>query len=185
VIQNGSNYYIAHPKTASVSTVRALMEKGWKGVGQDCQSHGPGHHSIYPFPAGSRCICVVREPRDWLVSWYHYLGKRNKQPFHEWLPTFRTPLQLNGLEFYGVPFSTHVIFFSELQEGWNAVMDDLRRPRIELPHENVSIDREKPTASYFENSQVRTLYSERYGDLDRWYQALYASKEDDVFLKRL
>jgi len=184
VIQNGSNYYIAHPKTASVSTVRALMANGWKGVGRDCENHGPGHHAIYPFPFGSRCICVVREPKDWLVSWYHYLGKRKKAPFVDWLPTFKTPLQLNGLEFYGVPFSTHVIFFSELQAGWDAVMDDIRRPRITLPHENVSIDRKEPTESYFVSTQVQYLYEELYGDLDRWYQSLYASKGDAVFLKR-
>lgn len=172
MMQHGCNYYVAHPKTASLATVDALKTSEWREIG--------GHHGIYPHPPDSKIISVVRDPADWLVSWYHYLGK--KTSFQEFLRTFSNPLQIGTLHFFAFPFSTHVIFFDNLQEGWNAVLDDLRRPRITLGHKNVSLGRESVDKYY--DSQTFELFLSRWGDLYHWYQNIRSLKGDYPYLCR-
>lgn len=170
--QHGCNYYIAHPKTASIATTSALKRNGWVEIG--------GHHGLCPHPAGSKVISVVRDPMDWLVSWYHYLGAKGE--FKDFLTTFANPLQIDGMHFFGVYCSTHVIFYDSLQVGWDAVMDDIRRPRITLEHENVSLDR-SGVSDYYDNETFE-LFLKRWGDLYAWYQNIHSMKGTDPFLRR-
>jgi hypothetical protein len=172
MLQHGSNYYIAHPKTASIATVEALEKEKWLRCG--------GHHGIYPYPAGSKIISVVRDPMDWLVSWYHYLGKKGEFP--DFIQTFRTPYQIDGMAFFGVFCSTHVIFYDNLQAGWDAVLDDIRRPRITLEHRNVSQGRSN-VSDYYDNETFE-LFLKHWGDLYAWYQNIHSMKGNDPFLRR-
>jgi hypothetical protein len=175
MIQHGGNYYIAHPKTATHSTIEALKAAGWTQVAD--------HHGIYPYPAGSKVISVVRDPMDWLVSWYHYLGGKKKyKGFPEFLRVFGNPLQIGGMHFYGVYCSTHVIFFDNMKAGWDAVLDDIRRPRITLGRQNVSLGRGN-VSDYYDN-ETFALFMSRWGDLYSWYQTIHSMKGDAPFLRR-
>lgn len=172
MFQHGCNYYIAHPKTASLATAAALKSAGWGEVG--------GRHGIYPHPAGSKVISVVRDPMDWLVSWYHYLGRQ--VTFRDFVQTFANPLQIDGTHFFGVYCSTHVIFYDNLQAGWDAVLDDIRRPRITLGHKNVSLGRGH-VSEYYDNETFE-LFLRRWGDLYAWYQNIHSIKGNEPFLRR-
>lgn len=172
--QQGSNYYIAHPKTASLATAAALEAAGWKEVG--------GHHGIYPHPIDAKVISVIRDPADWLVSWYHYL-KRDIQgvKFGDFIDTFANPLTIDGMPFFGVYCSTHIIFYDSLQEGWDAVMDDIRRPRLKLDRLNVSLGR-KNVSEYYDNANW-DRFLKRFGDLYSWYQNLHSMRGSELFLR--
>lgn len=172
--QHGSNYYVAHPKTASLATAKALEAAGWKEIG--------GHHGIYPHPIDAKVISVIRDPADWLVSWYHYLGMDvNGVSFSDFIETFANPLTIDGMSFFGVYCSTHIIFYDTLQEGWDAVMDDIRRPRINIDRINVSLNR-KNVSEYYDN-QTWDKFLGRFGKLYSWYQNLNSMRGTDKFLR--
>lgn len=174
MFQHGSNYFIAHPKTASMAAAEALKKEKWKEVG--------GHHGIYPHPVGSKVISVIRDPADWLVSWYHYSNSDIKEiEFGHFIDNFVNPLTIDGMPFFGVFCSTHIIFYDSLQEGWDAVMDDIRRPRIELNRLNVS-PRRGNVSDYYDN-QTWDRFLKRFGKLYAWYQNLHSMKGNDAFLR--
>jgi hypothetical protein len=181
---HGGVYYIAHPKTGSTSAASALTKAGW-------EHHGT-RHSIEPYAPDAKIISVVRNPMDWLISWYHY--KHNTKQFHItspefkkaqfklWIPEFTNEYQIGGLHFYGVPLSTHIIFQKDLQRGWDAALDDVRRVRITLTHENVSKNR--LTVSEYFDAETEEIFFRYYGSFYQWYQNLLSLKGNSPIIKR-
>lgn len=132
--------FILHPKTGSHSIQDVL--DGWEKVG----SH---HEVVHPLP--KNVISVIRETSDWFVSWYwHNYPKEPRPPFGEWLENY-TVQNLDAKRwFYGLRYTTHVIFFDKLEEGINAAFADLGLPPVELEHLNHKGRNKKPASDYFE-----------------------------------
>ena len=174
------NYFIAHPKTASTSATSALTRRNWEQLGK--------RHAIEPYPdlPTVNIISVIRHPMDYFVSWFCY---QHRQPgsksaeFAYWLEKFYNRYQIGGLHFYGFPLSTHVIFFHELQRGWDAVMEDIGHDTFEMPRENGSWDRE-PDITFYYNDRGMEIFLRRFGDFLAWYNNVLALKGNEPFLRR-
>ena len=173
-------YYIAHPKTATSSTATVMTKSGyWEQIGT--------RHDVQPYPHNGKVkiISVIRNPMDWFVSWHSYKLQRNsgRRSFPVWLKEFKSGFQIGGLHFYGYPLSTHVIFFHDLQRGWDAVMDDLGKERIVLPHLNKGELRKPNLSDYYDNKTME-IFLRVHGDFFAWYHNVLALKGDEPFLKR-
>lgn len=168
--------FAAHPKTASLALAEALLNSGWERMG--------GHHDVRYSNSEQRTICVVREPRDWLVSWYFYLGVQ--EPFEDWLRTWNNPfIKSHGAHWFALTRSEFVLYHDCLQQGVNDLFHDLRLRRVQLPQVNVSLARKGVRASVmFESPNVERVYMERFGDLDKEFQQLRTLRGDATYLRK-
>lgn len=178
--ESGLIAYIAHPKTASSSISHALGETGeWEHCGP--------HHEIREGPLkreGVRVISVIREPFDWYVSWYfHYKWKEPFPRFLEWfLKTGNNHTRQPGGEFYGLQYTTDIIFYEKLVEGLDGVFDDLGLDRLDLPYRNHQ-GREGRHWSEFFNSKASTLLATERPELLKRYGELRKQLGDQLWIK--
>lgn len=170
--------FAAHPKTASISVSEALLNAGWQRMG--------GHHDVRYSNSQQRTICVVREPRDWLVSWYYYLGAQKYKQFEQWLAEWENPfIESHGTHWFALRHSEFVLFHGVLQRGINDLFHDLRLRKVVLPHSNVSMARKGVRASVlFEPESVERIYMDRFGDLDSEFQKLRTLRGDAAYLRK-
>lgn len=160
--------FAAHPKTASEAIAEGLRKRGWRQVG--------GHHDIVPFDGP--VFCVVREPKDWLTSWYFYLG--NGAPFEEWLEVWNNPLAKDGEHWFALEVCEYVLFYDDLQAG----LDSLFEGEFELPYLNVSLSRRGIGADVlFEPPSVKKIFQRRYGEFDTLYRQLLSKKGSAILLR--
>jgi len=144
--------FIAHPKTASTSASRVLQKNKWF-------SNEPHHSANPPYPKS--IISVIREPKDWYVSWYfHVKGKRNNDigPFDEWLEKFIAEAKFPATPaFYGLPHTTHLLFYERLQPGLDAALLDLGLQPLELPFDNVRHRDGRPASDFFDQNSEKLV----------------------------
>lgn len=167
--------YIAHPKTASSSISHALLETGeWDLVGN--------HHEVSEKKlAGMRVISVVREPTDWYVSWYfHYHSDKSFYEWFRWFINTGNSHTRQG-EFFGVKYSTDVLFYDRVHEGLDLVFDDVGLDRLDLQHRNQQ-GREGRAPELFFCQKSAQLMAERKADFLRLYADLLAERGDKVCL---
>lgn len=160
--------FIAHPKTASQAARVALTGCGWV--------YTSSHHEI-DLPMPGQVISVIREPRDWCVSWYYHMPRT--LPFDEWLPKFLRTNNYVRDGFFGVTHTTHLIFYSRLHVGFDAVMEDIGHPPVELPIVNKKNRPRTPVREYF----TRHLTGFIPTRLMEQYDELYAQLKDQPFLR--
>lgn len=144
--------FIAHPKTASTSAAKALEAENW-------WAKKPHHEADEPFP--KNVISVIREPMDWYVSWYfHVRGRRNRDigDFDEWLEEFVQHKSFpQHPPFYGLPHTTHLLFYDRLQDGLNAALTDLNLQPIELGFFNVRGREGRPASEFFDQNSKNLI----------------------------
>jgi hypothetical protein len=144
--------FIAHPKTASTSAAKALEAENW-------WAKRPHHEVDEPYP--KHIISVIREPRDWYTSWFfHIKGHRDNDigPFDEWLERFIREAEFPTTPpFYGLPHTTHLVFYERLQEGLNAALIDLGLQPIELGFHNVRHRDGRPASEFFTETSEKLL----------------------------
>lgn len=145
---------IAHPKTGSMSLCDVLTNQmGYKVVGK--------HHSVEDTSQYERVVSVIREPFDWYTSWYFHYKKRDKadEPFDDWLVKFCTgENRWHRKGFYGLPLTTHVVFYEDLQQGLTDLLDAPTLPRRNAgPREPVE------TKKFFDSSKYDALKEQREG----------------------
>jgi len=158
---------IAHPKTASKSLAQVLIDRGWQKV---------GHHHDMGQPTGS-VVSVIREPKDWYVSWYFHCGR--PEPFHGWLKGFILSNDWSKKGFFGVPFTTHLIFFDRLSEGLNAAFADLQERPVELPTLNHLGRNNQPADDFFDDHAAQLLDKNRVDE----YSSLKKRLGDESYLR--
>jgi len=152
MIRNGRhNAFISHPKAASMAVNAVLLKNDWRKTS--------GHHEI-DFPLPKNVITIIREPRDWYVSWYFFRHVRVEKPwtpFAEWLETnmHEDPFIANG--FFALKHTTHLVFFDRLQVGFDAVFGDLGLPRLEIPVHHATPDRDGATADEIFDEKAENL----------------------------
>ena len=143
--RRGNITVIAHPKTASKSLAQVLIDRGWQKI---------GHHHDIRSPTGS-VISVIREPKDWYVSWYFHCGKPG--PFNLWLKGFILNNDWSKKGFFGVPFTTHLIFYDRLSEGLSDAFKDLQESPIKLPILNHLGRNNRPADYFFDEASIEML----------------------------
>lgn len=159
--------FIAHPKTASSSTQRALRAMG-------AQMYG-NHHDVEEewcrtiLDAGGIVFCTVRNPYDIMVSWYFHYMKRRGNEYREPFKTF-LPQQLGnpnnyirkGL-FYGAKYANKIVHFENLQEGFNDALDAAGMQAPTLEPFNISLNREERPYQGMYDEQLKSLVKYHFG----------------------
>ena len=143
--------FIAHPKTGSQSAAKMMRDNGWRKANN--------HHEL-DFPMPLNVISVIRETEDWFVSWYfHNHPKEGNRPeFGKWLQGYTDHNDWARRGFYGLRYTTHLLFFDRLQDGLSAVYQDLGivGPR-ELPHLNHKGRNKQPASDFFDEESRKLL----------------------------
>jgi hypothetical protein len=162
--------YIAHPKTASSATQRVLRAMGAKIYGNHHSVDGQWCRPI--LESGGVIISTIRNPFDLLVSWYfHYAQRRPNQvmePFSKWLPWLvANPNDYikRGL-FFGLPWTTHVVRYENLQEDFNAALIAADLPPTTLESFNVSHKREgRPYQEMYDSDLIHLVWANFRNDI--------------------
>lgn len=147
--RKGDTAFITHPKTASQSVRIALTAAGWERTS--------GHHDI-DLPMPKNVISVIREPEDWYVSWYFHMQR--ELSFEGWLPEFIEFNHYSCKGFFGLQHTTHLVFYSDLHAGLDAVFEDLELPTIELEIVNRKHRNGRPASEFF-TDELRCLLPAR------------------------
>ena len=130
-----------------------ISQMGYKLVGK--------HHSMEDLTPYERVVSVIREPFDWYTSWYFHYKKRDKadEPFDEWLTKFCTgENRWHRKGFYALPYTTHVIFYEDLQQGLTDLLD-----APTLPKRNAGPRVPVETKKFFDSSKYCALREQREG----------------------
>ena len=177
VHDSGKIVYIAHPKTASSSISHAMNESGeWEPLA--------GHHEVRtaPIKEGVRVISVIREPFDWYVSWYfHYKWKEPFPKFLKWFLKTGNQHTRQG-DFFGLEYTTDLLFFERLHEGLDALFDDLGLDRLQLQHRNHQGREGRHWSEFFDQKSSTLLATER-GELLKLYGDLRKQLGDEKWIK--
>lgn len=157
--------YLAEPRTGSHTMRQALLSMGAKV----CKSH---HRRLVDEPElrekakaeGWLVFSSVRNPWDWFVSNYH-LNAERRVPFENWV--YQNAQQVHskgkGLLFYRhSPFSTHVIKFERMQEGFDQICKAAGIPSRRLNHENQSKKREERDYREYYNEENKLKIKELF-----------------------
>lgn len=124
--------FILHPRCASHSIAEALQGIGFVYSGT--------HHQIDQdwVNIAKSVACVVRNPCDVLVSWYHYQG--GDRTFKQYLEDWPNQWALNGM-FYGLGHCDTVINYENLDSELNLWLSKIGLPSVTLPKVNVTKNR--------------------------------------------
>jgi hypothetical protein len=147
VIRDHNLGFIAHPKTASSATQRALRECF------EVEQFG-NHHSVEEghcrsiLASDGIIVSTIRNPFDLFVSWYfHYAQRRGgsvMEPFTDWLPRIMgnpNHYMRQGL-FFGLPFTNRVLRYEHLQDDFDSVLEEIDVKPTTIERFNVSLKRE-------------------------------------------
>lgn len=160
--------FICHPKTASQSAAKALLDGDWRSA-----SH---HHEIANSVPG-RTVSVIREPEDWYVSWRYHTDTQLE--FTEWLKGFIKTNDWSRRGFYGIPHTSHLVFFDRLQEGIDEAFKDIGLPPLKLPFMNHKGRQGKPASDFFTEESRKLLDPKRVAE----YAELRERLGDEPYLK--
>lgn len=163
--------FIAHPKCASMAVSSVLREHGWRKTSN--------HHEM-DFPMPKNVVSVIREPEDWYVSWYFYRNKRGQLLFEEWLVGPATTDEFITGGFFGLPYTTHLVFLDRLQDGFDAVFQDIGLPRLEFPLFHATGARKGVTPDEIFTDSTRNLLNK---DLIATYTSLRERLGKEPFLR--
>ncbi len=147
--------FIAHPRTASTATAHVLMQMGF--VIED------SHHSCPTWDLdGWDVICTVRNPFDVLVSWFY--NQPREKPFTQWLPEFLDGCSFMQGErmFFGQPICNHVMYYENLQDDFEYVMNAVGLPMVKIPRRNVSVNRGERSFMGYYNPRTSRMVIERF-----------------------
>ncbi len=128
--------FIAHPRTASVAMAETLLGLGFEKIGS--------HHQFKEFWCLDTTFSVVRNPFDMIVSWYYFRARENEQTFEEWLPIFldTPPYYISHGLFFGHTLCTDILWYENLQEEFDVLMEKVGLPQTDIVRTNVSERRE-------------------------------------------
>ena len=115
---------------------------------------------------------VVRNPWDWMVSWYFWRKQNNKLSMKEFLLNYKMvsteqqlrelPKEMNFLTFVNIDNTIsidHVCRFENLQEDFNTVCDKIGIQQQRLPHKNKT--KHKHYTEYYDD-ETREIVAEKY-----------------------
>ncbi len=173
VIEDKNFGYIAHPKTASSATSRAVRDTlGAKPKGNH---HDAKEEWCRPIlDSGGIIMATIRNPYDLMVSWYfHYAARRPgtlMEPFKEWLPTqIENPndYMKRGL-FFGLRWANRIVRFEHLQEDFDNVCVQIGLKYAIIEPFNISLKREGRTYQEMYDADLRELIQQNFAtELDQ------------------
>jgi hypothetical protein len=115
---------------------------------------------------------VVRNPWDWMVSWYFWRNKNNELSMKEFLLNYKIvssetqirclPNKMNFLEFVNIDHTMsldYVCKFENLQEDFRVICEKIGIPHQELPHVNKT--NHKHYTKYYDD-ETRQIVAEKY-----------------------
>ena len=124
--------FIAHPRTASISMATTLLGMGFTQVGS--------HHQFRESYCRETTFSVVRNPFDMLVSWYYLKRRDDHLSFEGWLRVFlhNPPHYISQGLFFGQHLCTDILWYENLQEEFDELMERVGLPQTEIMRSNVS-----------------------------------------------
>ena len=137
--------FIAHPRTGSSAIGYVFRNSALGFVKVE------NHHSIDPKLCAGTVACVLRNPFDALVSWFHYHRKfeGNFQEFLYWFHENPNIWVQHGL-LYGAPYANHILRYEYLQADMDEFMLKIGGTPFEIPLRNVSKTRDgRPWHEYY------------------------------------
>ena len=159
--------YLAVPRTASRSIAQYLTER--HNAVPEGKNHMPGGHHGINVPVleqcqadGYRVVSVVRNPWDYMVSWWHHGQhwlKTNgwSEYLRVWPVSEKNRYHLNGRPFLRwTQVSTDIIRYEELLPGLEEILGEV----VQLPRKGISDDR-KPYHTYY-NEEDRQFIADWY-----------------------
>jgi hypothetical protein len=162
--------YLANPKTASISTSKALLH----GAGFMRVNQMAGYHHAQPSERlGSEWIVctAVRNHFDAFVSWYFHMNRHDKGPFSTMfldslVGTTERPNHYfphpHRMWHYQAQYATHLLHFESLEADLNAVLSLRDLGPVSLGEENVSVSRARRPYQEFHDLSTRLWIEKRY-----------------------
>jgi len=167
--------FISTTKTGS-STIRKVLKKyhsGYSGY-----KHQPliSVREKYPFIQNYLKFAFVRNPYDWVVSWFFYRKRKNNInntrgiDFKNWLSDENSTaynekglgLNVSQFDFIQGSHDCKLDFigrFENLQEDFNIICDKIKIPQQNLPHKNKS--KHKHYTEYYDE-ETKSIVAEKY-----------------------
>lgn len=124
--------FIAHPRTASVAMAATLLGMGFTQAGS--------HHQFKESDCRETTFSVVRNPFDMLVSWYYFNRRDDHLSFEDWLRVFlhNPPYYISQGLFFGKHLCTDILWYENLQEEFDELMERVGLPQTKIMQSNVS-----------------------------------------------
>jgi hypothetical protein len=176
--------YLAHPKTASHSTVDALTRVGFEPQFPDEGHHAPFHEQRllkrYKWPPRENWLVftTIRNHWDWAVSLAFARRKfqRRNIPDTEWsVEMFKTVLRpcyyIEENKLFGLhaPHADIIIKFEHLEDDLNFVLSQRDLGPVELQHLRPTVWREKQSYREYYTDETRNYIAERFkGEIEEY-----------------
>ena len=166
----GKLIYLAHPRTASVATERALVLAF--GGGRRTMNHHDEIEQISDKLSTEMVVTTIRDPLDLIVSWFvlnpdwHALGLNNfiKDYGH-------SALTRNGHLFYHLSKATCLLRYERLQDDLNAMLLGLGLQRVEIPTTNVTKNK-KDFLSYHTPETINNMWRRFPWEMSLYHERL-------------
>ena len=195
--------FVRVPKTAGTSILQAFKNKGWKqynlilaGEAHLSYSQMIDTRHIARTPSNRDVVfTVVRNPFDWLVSFYHYTGRHKS--FKGFLHTWDSEQNITRLTFMnGMIFDqlytlnpngnniscrAHIIMRYEcLKEGWQIFTHNMNVTSYELPRLNVRGKRDYKT--YYTPELIKIVEEKCAEELELFGYSFDGPTDNSIFI---
>lgn len=149
--------FLSEPHCASRAVTQVLLaHKGSQAIGQHdsyddlvARDHvKEGEHLLR--------FCVVRDPRDWLVTRYHHMGSWHKHGFSAFLKYQIENDLIKDIMFTHGPVCNRIVRYETLFTDLTKVMSKFKLPVAELPVIGKTVNKQ-PWYEYFSEADVENL----------------------------
>lgn len=159
----GKLIYLAHPRTASIATERALAK-----IFPTRARKTPDHHAqlkdIIYRTGREKIITTIRDPLDMIVSWYMVNPSYHESwTFTQFVKNYEHDMMDRGGKlFYFLKDAHFFMRFENLQQDFNAIMIKCGFRRFKIPVANVTKGK-KPFMEYHTKESINAMW-ERWPD---------------------
>lgn len=159
--------YLAHPRTASIATERALA-KMFSGS-MKTKNHHAQLHEIDGRIGNEKIVTTVRDPLDLIASWY-----ANNPAWHKWgmlhfIENYGHDMMArNGVLFYFLGDCDNHLRYESLQHDFDIIMNDWGFKTAIIERANVT-EGKKPFMEYHNGETIKAMWDKYPLDMDMYY----------------
>jgi len=174
----GRFIYLAHPRTASMATEKALSMVCPGGI--TTKAH---HAQLHEIPHDDESIfTTIRDPLDVLVSWWEVNIQWHKPQsdggptgsdgsFLDFINQYEhTYLTIDGELFFHLQAAKYnYLRYEYLQEGFDIAMEALRLPTITIPKLNITKNKDKDYMSMYGDKELEAMWNRFPSAMELYY----------------
>ena len=171
VISRNNFVYLAHPRTASMATQRALKQMcGRRMKWERTQPHHVGLKDCPNRTGNEFVFTTIRNPLDAITSWYQLNPALHPKGFEWFVENYKHNfLEQDGRMWYFIDQVDWVMRFETLQQDFNTVCLKFQRPRFRILPFNTTKGK-RPYHDYHNHNTIKMMWQRFPKDMALYYE---------------